>query len=680
MNQLGDVAMLRMMDRGKTLSILKVLVLALTLMVCAQLTKPEVVKADASWSTFFSSASIEPGGTYNTPGSDGDLWPSAWSNDDRVYTLNGDGKGFGSTAYDIVSNVITGGDPYNRNIVGSYLTSNVSQVWSGSGYNRKPTGVISIGGVLYAAVQDLSFDFNSAPAATIVKSTDKGVTWTWASTPMFSGGVFTTIWFADYGKDSVHAPADGYIYAYGLDNNWRAQINVYLARVQKTSIMTRSKWEFYTGDLSGNASWSTDISKRKPVLHQSEPKNKVGQGGTVYNAPKARYIMSTWGGFANMTNLFESANPWGPFRQFLAYDAGPTDGNGKWPAHRNGGYGQNIPSKYISADGNTMWIQMNNWEPIWLYYYALRKIVLDPPNLVQDPGLENQTSNTAKNPWVVTGNGGIDRGLGFAYTGSNNAWVRNTTGYNTISQYVPVKPWTSYVFSAYVRTSSNNFDGFLAVDTTGSNQPARQIASVTFGSVPSYTLKQFYFNSGPSTSVQIFGGMLSNGEDIWVQFDDFKLTEGGTVPAPLPTIWDRGFEGTSGLGTNPEHYWYLTGSGGIDTGGFSHTGSRNAWVRSDNIYSWNAVKQLIQVKQFTNYTIKAYVRTSSNNTNGYFGVRAGYNGPILGTETRFGAYAGYTQISSTFNTGFYRTVDLYVGMWPNGGDTWVQIDDVSIHH
>jgi hypothetical protein len=162
-------------------------------------------------STFFSTAYIEECDTYNTV-SDGDLWASAWADDDNLYSANGDGKGFGSTFADIVVNRITG-SPYSNNVAGTALTSNISQIWtSGGGYNRKPTGMIIVDGNLYCAVQDLASNFDNVFAATICKSTDHGATWIWdTSAPMFNNYVFTTIMFLDYGRNNVDCPDDSYV-------------------------------------------------------------------------------------------------------------------------------------------------------------------------------------------------------------------------------------------------------------------------------------------------------------------------------------------------------------------------------------------------------------------------------------------------------------------------------------
>jgi hypothetical protein len=647
-----------------------------TVHVCA----PASATADAPWSTFFSAASMAPGNSYSTDGG-GDLWPSAWSNDDKVYTLNGDGWGFGVWPTDIKANVITSGDPSNQNMTGAALATNISQVWTAGDYNRKPTGIISVAGVLYAAVQDLSFDFNVAPAATIVKSTDHAASFTWnTAAPMFSGGVFTTIWFCDFGKDNVNAP-DNYVYAYGLDNNWRGQQKLYLARVLKTSIMTRSAWEFFTGDLNGNASWSSNIALKTPVLSQTAAPNRtldIGQGGAVFNAVYGRYILSTWGGAANMLNLFEAPAPWGPFKQFLAYDAGPFDANGAWPEERNGGYGTSIPSKYVSTDGKTMWLQANNWEPIIQYFYSFRKVLLNPTNLMADPGFEHQTDSFfVQNPWSASGWTGIDIGLGYAHSGSNNAFVRNDTGWNSVSQFVAVKPHTSYVYSVWVRASSNNTSGVIKVSSPGTFGPAVGLGTTTFGSLPNYTLKSVTFNSGNHTTVNVTQGLTANG-DTWAQFDDTILSAGGSAADTSTAINDGGFENTTSaaITTTPSSAWYKQGTVSIVGATAARTGMQAALL-SGTSSSTNAIKQLVSVTPGASYTLSAWVKTSSNNNAGSLVVRAGAGGAVM-SQTQFAAYGSYTLVSTTFNSGSRSSVEVSVSMIARSTTTSVWVDDMLI--
>ncbi|HET7081632.1 MAG TPA: DUF4185 domain-containing protein [Chloroflexia bacterium] len=360
----------------------------------------DVVPAE---STFFSTAAVEETSTYNTD-SDGDLWPVAWSDDDYLYGANGDGKGFdlGAQWADIVVNRIAG-DPAARDVTGTRLASGdqVGQVWSDPAkYNRKPTGLISVGGVLYLAVQDLRSEqgnvtFNDVPAATIVKSTDKGKTWTWDKTkPMFDQYLFTTIMFLDYGKDGANNTFDTYVYAYGLDNNWRDSFSdtvpdptkLFLARVPKDGIQDRQRWEFYAGDLAGQAKWTADIKARQPVLQDDRrvyPKTLAGaapnnmtvisQGSIVYNKPLNRYIYTSWTEYT--FEFYEAPAPWGPWRRFLSKDFGTYP----WFQSVHGGYGTVIPSKFISADGRDMWFNSNTFVGgIKNYSLSFRKLHVTP--------------------------------------------------------------------------------------------------------------------------------------------------------------------------------------------------------------------------------------------------------------------------------------------------------------
>ncbi|MCY1074133.1 DUF4185 domain-containing protein [Archangium lansingense] len=122
--------------------------------------------------------------------------------------------------------------------------------------------------------------------------------------------------------------------------------------------------------------------------------------------------------------------------------------------------------------------------------------------------------------------------------------------------------------------------------------------------------------------------------------------------------------------------WYVQGSGGIDRNlGTARTGQDAGYVRASS--GWNALRQSVAVQPYTDYTLRGWVRTSANNTAGYFGARGVNNGPIVG-ETPFGASTGYTQLTVSFNSGPHSVLEVYSGMWADNGDTWVQLDDVSL--
>lgn len=356
-------------------------------------------------STYFSTLKVKDYADVGAPTvgdgqNHGDLWPNCWADDDHIYAAYGDGIGFEDQDYysDIGVARISGtpGD-----LEGTSRSRGMGKVWNAD-HTRKPTGMACVDGDLYLAVQDLALDFNDVPAATVLKSTDKGATWEFdESAPMFDNGVFTTVMFLDYGKDYANAP-DDYVYAYGLDHNWRDSFNdrvpdpvdVYLARVPKDAIMDRSAWEFVSGfDEAGEPTWSGDIGDRAAVLHddrhiyqdvytEGRARNMtvISQGGIVYNKPLDRYLYTSWTEYTY--EFYESPTPWGPWKRVGTKDFGGYP----WTHTKHGGYATTIPSKFISDDGRDMWLQSNvcpcggGYPPddFYAYTFSVRPLHLEP--------------------------------------------------------------------------------------------------------------------------------------------------------------------------------------------------------------------------------------------------------------------------------------------------------------
>ncbi|HEY6738992.1 MAG TPA: DUF4185 domain-containing protein, partial [Actinopolymorphaceae bacterium] len=294
---------------------------------------PTAPAGNAAASTWIGTAEVESKERYGSA-ADGDLWPTCWADDGHLYSAWGDGKGFDLEGrfYDIgVARISGDADALQGENLA--LGDDVAKLWHGTGYTRKPTGMVCVGSTLYLAVQDLSTTFDDAPVATIVKSTDGGMTWqSDGDEPMFSDHVFTTIWFADFGRGGEWAP-DGYVYAYGLDGNWRDSyrntvedpVDVYLARVPEDRVADRSAWAFFAGMKSNGKgpTWSKKIKDRRPVLHDDrrvyqemfDPALRndltvLSQGHVLYNEPLARYIYSSWSEYTH--HFYESPTPWGP--------------------------------------------------------------------------------------------------------------------------------------------------------------------------------------------------------------------------------------------------------------------------------------------------------------------------------------------------------------------------------
>ncbi|MEV0828955.1 hypothetical protein [Nonomuraea rubra] len=398
------------------------------------------VAASPPPSTYFSTVQLDPGATVGAPAAGdnrnhGDLWPNCWSDDDHVYTAYGDGIGFAGTFSDIGVARISGTP---GNLTGTQLPigDDVGQVWTAN-HTRKPTGMACVDGTLYLAVQDLALDFDDAPAATVAKSTDHGRTWTWdRSGPMFGNGVFTTIMFLDYGKAYANAP-DGYVYAYGLDHNWRDSfadrvpdpVDVWLARVPRDQVQNRSAWQFASGfTASGTPTWSSDIGRRVAVLHDDrrlypdvytagrvENLSVISQGGVVYNKPLDRYIYTSWTEYT--FEFYESPTPWGPWKHFASKDFGGYP----WTRTKHGGYATTIPSKYISADGRSMWLQSNVCPcgggypegEHWAYTFSLRKLRLEPHTATTPGNQPDGGRNLAREPGTVP----VERAMHFGTPG-----------------------------------------------------------------------------------------------------------------------------------------------------------------------------------------------------------------------------------------------------------------------
>ena len=198
-------------------------------------------------------------------------------------------------------------------------------------------------------------------------STDYGKTWTETSSspsnPLFGENPevdkvkIGAPHFVDFGKNMQHSP-DGYAYlvAHGSDrkdawNNWIQADNIYLIRV-KPSIETmndRNSYQFFSGyDKNKNPIWQNDFSKISPLLTWE---NNLGCTTITYNESLGRYLMCVTRGVSTTSGnsiLLESKNLTGPWSivQYLE-DFGPF------------AYFLNIPSKFISSDGLSMWLLLS---------------------------------------------------------------------------------------------------------------------------------------------------------------------------------------------------------------------------------------------------------------------------------------------------------------------------------
>jgi hypothetical protein len=159
--------------------------------------------------------------------------------------------------------------------------------------------------------------------------------------------------FVDFGKNMEHSP-DGkaYLVAHGASdgnnrrfgyNSWITGDEIYLLRVTPgiENMNDASKYEFFDG-----AGWTKDFSKIRPIASW---RDKMGCVTMTYNAPLKKFLMcvtdgKTTGGYYD-SYVLESDSISGPFYrvQYLQHFGEQA-------------YFLNIPSKFISADGRTLWL------------------------------------------------------------------------------------------------------------------------------------------------------------------------------------------------------------------------------------------------------------------------------------------------------------------------------------
>lgn len=434
----------------------------------------------------------------------------------------------------------------------------------------------------------------------------------------------------------------GFVYMYATRNGRFG--DVYLARVPQTGLLNINDYRYWDGN-----GWSASQAAAAPVAT-----GIAGELSVAYNSSFGRFLMTYLNEHRQAVVMRDSATLTGP-----------------WSGEKLLAKGTDYPGLYNgfihpwSTSGSTLYFITSQWTP---YNTFLMRTTLTSDtfgdNLLSEPGFETQEATSVMAPWYLEGNGGIDRNVGTARTGQDAGFVRNSSGWNALEQRVVVQPYTDYTLKGWVRTSANNTAGYFGARGVN-NGPI--LGETPFGALTGYTQLSVSFNSGANTVVEVYGGLWANG-DTWVQLDDASLTRGANL------VGQAGFEQQTS--TSPTSPWYAEGNAGIDRNlGFARTGANNAWVRNNT--GWNAIKQEVAVAPNTLYTLTAWLKTSSNLNDGYFGARVLGGGPILNETHLTQPMSGYTQVTVQFNSGANHSVELYAGLWATS-DTWMQVDDFSL--
>ena len=307
-----------------------ILFLALTLhpQLFAQRNKPIVdVRFNASYSQITNSV--------------GDEWAPTWADDGNLYTGNDDGSSFGGIqGRSVAFGKLVGDDPFNLHGITVSDMAGYGQTAMGPDQaNWKTMNSYCVDGVLYMFVTRCQYPEQSGDPhhrhifknSSIIKSVDKGKTWTRLAKesfehPMFPGMNFGAPYFVWYGQDGQASVDNAAKYVYAVANNGHFEDGDYyiLGRVARVKLpnLNASDWQFYTGGNGMSARhWSNHIEAAHPILE--DPLN-CSMTGMTYVPALGRYLMVVWHYTTynlrtdprTINDYYEAPRPWGPWTKF----------------------------------------------------------------------------------------------------------------------------------------------------------------------------------------------------------------------------------------------------------------------------------------------------------------------------------------------------------------------------
>ena len=271
----------------------------------------------------------------------GDTADPFWTDDDALYHFTCDGRGFGKESRNFVLNKLTGPDLAHLEgfLVNPMNDYGKADMHDPTGVSWKVTGQECIDGVFYTFVcRNFYGDKSKDPQkrqtslhASLIKSTDHGLTWTPSAkanldNPMWPGGRFGSPGFIHYGKNGGQVSydhADKYVYAVSNNGFWNGGDDLILGRVARADLpkLQASDWSYYTGsDGNADSSWSKDISKAQKIIGRP---SKLGWTAPVFIPSLNRYLLVSWYVTPTLHRWFnpdrvvydfmEAEHPWGPW-------------------------------------------------------------------------------------------------------------------------------------------------------------------------------------------------------------------------------------------------------------------------------------------------------------------------------------------------------------------------------
>lgn len=288
---------------------------------------------------------------FNTTTSDGTILTTANDTEGTDHACGAGGK-------DIAILKATGTSPSSLSV--STVNCMPSFGPKGGGKNThdlcswKSGGLTAVGDTLYLAVARQlhgcsrgheTLGLQPSYNASIMKSTDGGLTWTnpWGTTStdgaappwspslgryraMFPGNRFSVPFFIQYGPGNTDAVDGGnkYLYAVSTDGFAYNGNSLVLARVPLNRVQSIGAWQYYHGPVGGSGrTWTSSVRGATRVL---QAKNGVSQPAIQYVPALKEYVLSTFS-FTHARSdfptrfetpyssfrLYTAPKPWGPW-------------------------------------------------------------------------------------------------------------------------------------------------------------------------------------------------------------------------------------------------------------------------------------------------------------------------------------------------------------------------------
>jgi len=123
--------------------------------------------------------------------------------------------------------------------------------------------------------------------------------------------------------------------------------------------------------------------------------------------------------------------------------------------------------------------------------------------------------------------------------------------------------------------------------------------------------------------------------------------------------------------------WFAEGRAAIDPKrGLSYRNDNNAWAGKKT--GWNAIYHSpTPLSAGVLYTLYAFVHTSGDVREGYFGFRNKAQRPVA--EDKFGPLPAYKELTIQFRprqTGLYH---VFIGFWAPNPEAWIRVDHVRLY-